>query len=59
MSMTAANFPAGNVVQVVDTLDVERNVLCRLDRRQIAARVGDAAEFHDSGGLDAHRDPLC
>ena len=45
--MPAALGAAGNVIQVVDALDLERNMLAALDEGEVATRVGDLGEVDE------------
>ncbi|MCY1458168.1 hypothetical protein D9M71_755270 [compost metagenome] len=49
--MAGAHFPAGHVVQVVDALDIERNVLVAFDEGQVAARIRNLREIDELDGV--------
>ena len=54
VSVTTAFGSARDVVQVVDTLDVERDVYLSFNECQIASGVVDPRKFNDLAVVDAH-----
>jgi hypothetical protein len=51
--VAAARLAAGDVVEVVDPVEAERDLGAGLDERQVPARVRDSRELHDPTPRDA------
>ena len=54
VGMTAALRAAGDIVDVVDTTDIEEYVASTLDKSQIAPGIGYPGEFNDAAILKPH-----
>ena len=52
--MTRASCASGHVVEVIDTLNCERNVPFCFDEGQITARVGDLRQVDNFAVLQTH-----
>jgi hypothetical protein len=48
MRVTASISAARDVVEIVDTLDVERDMSTSLDEGEVAARLGDLRKLDES-----------
>ena len=47
VSVAAPFGTAGNVIEVIDALDVERDVIAAFNEREIPARIMDDGEFDE------------
>jgi hypothetical protein len=56
--VSGSGFAAWDVVQIVDTLDLKRDLSSALDETQIATRVANPWQLDDLALLNAHRSIL-